>query len=267
MVPLTGTTVLCSTSQTSAIDVQLTPVPSARRNPRSATACSATSPWIHSRPAANHLPGMAFERSLRVAAIHPSRRTVRGYGLATTARWLKRFGPSGPRDTLQPTTTYFNAHRGQAPRDRRGRYSRPLPPTRLLGKRAEGQFHMRRLWTPWRNGRRPRQVDRSGRRHWLWRTLPPGRDDHLIDINSLYDAVNHNIISSWTFPAVSLPGGAGYGGRRVAKAQRWRTAWIRPSEAAERVTRSAFLQPSREMDAWRWPHGAPAGMSMRRRSH
>jgi hypothetical protein len=128
MVPLTGTTVQCSTSQRSAIDVQLTPVPLARRNPRSATACSANFPWIHSRPAANHLPGMAFERSLRVAAIHPSRCTVRGYGLATTARWLKRFGPSGPRDTLQPTTTYFNAHRGQAPRDRVGAILPTLTP-------------------------------------------------------------------------------------------------------------------------------------------
>ena len=115
---------------------------------------------------------------------------------------------------------------------------------------------MHRPWKPWSRGRgdlpRPRQVDRGGRLHWLWQTASVG------NIGSLYEAVTSGIITTNTHPAVSPRGRTrreeGGGARRsVAEAQTWRTSWMRGSRAAPKATLNAFVTPSRDMDAWRWP--------------
>ena len=123
---------------------------------------------------------------------------------------------------------------------------------------------MHRPWKPWSRGRgdlpRPRQVDRGGRLHWLWQTASVG------NIDSLYEAVTSGIITTNTHPAVSPRGRTrreeGGGARRsVAEAQTWRTSWMRGSRAAPKATLNAFVTPSRDMDAWRWPGGAPGLMT------
>jgi len=94
-----------STTQTSALYIQLIPVPSTRRNPQSATVCSATFQWIHLRPIINHLPGMAFH----MAAIHPSctcnGRIPRGAQAAPSETLLgcwanARYTQAAPSETL-----------------------------------------------------------------------------------------------------------------------------------------------------------------------
>ena len=109
-----------STTQTSALYIQLIPVPSTRRNPQSATVCSATFQWIHLRPIINHLPGMAFH----MAAIHPS---------CTCNGRIPRGAQAAPSETL--LGCWANA-----------RYTQAAPSETLLGCWANAESWLYDLW-------------------------------------------------------------------------------------------------------------------------